>query len=51
MFAIKTNKQDFSPELKQKFINVIERIAESVEGLRSGEKDLIERFKKDIEFI
>ena len=51
MFAIKTNKQDFSPELKQKFINVIQRIGESVEGLRSEEKELIERFKKDIEFI
>ena len=51
MFAIKTNKKDFSPELKQKFINVIERIAGSVEGLRTGEKEIIERFKKDIELI
>ena len=51
MFAIKTNKKDFSPELKKKFINVIERIADSVEGLRSEEKQIIERFKKDIELI
>jgi uncharacterized tellurite resistance protein B-like protein len=51
MFAIKTNKKDFSPQLKQKFINVIEKIAESVEGLRSEEKEIIERFKKDIELI
>ena len=51
MFAIKTNKKDFSPELKKKFINVIERIADSVEGLRSEEKQIIERFKKDRELI
>jgi uncharacterized tellurite resistance protein B-like protein len=51
MFAIKTNKKDFSADLKQKFINVIERIADSVEGLRSEEKEIIERFKRDIELI
>jgi hypothetical protein len=51
MFAIKTNKKDFSPQLKQKYINVIQRIADSVEGLRSEEKELIERFKRDIELI
>ena len=51
MFAIKTNKKDFSSQLKQKFINVIERIAGSVEGLRNEERELIERFRKDIELI
>jgi len=51
MFAIKTNKKDFSPELKQKFINVIQRIAESVDGLRTGELELIARFKRDVELI
>ncbi len=51
MFAIKTNKKDFTDDLKQKYINVIERIAESVEGLRNEEKELISRFKKDIEMI
>lgn len=51
MFAIKTNKKDFSDDLKRKYINVIERVANSSEGLRSEEKELIERFKKDIELI
>lgn len=51
MFAIKTNKDDFNESLKQKFINVIERIAKSVEGLREEEIELIGRFKKDIELI
>lgn len=51
MFAIKSNKKDFSDELKQKFINVIEQIADSVDGLRQQEKDLIARFKKDVMLI
>lgn len=51
MFAIKTNKKEFSPDLEQKFINVIERIAKSVEGLRKEEMDLIDRFKTDIKLI
>lgn len=51
MFAIKTNKKDFDSSLKQKYINVIERIANSVEGLREEEQDLIKRFKKDVELL
>lgn len=51
MFAIKTNKKDFSEDLKNKFINVIERVANSVDGLRQEEKELIIRFKHDIEQI
>ena len=51
LFAIKSNKEDFNEEMKQKFICVIERIADSVEGLRHLEKDLINRFKKDVEMI
>ena len=51
MFAIKTNKKDFDAGLKQKYINVIERVAGSVEGLRKEETELIDRFKKDIELI
>lgn len=51
MFAIKTNKKDFDSNLKQKYINVIERIANSVEGLREEEQDLIKRFKKDVELL
>ena len=51
MFAIKMNKKDFTPELKQKYINVIERVANSADGLRKTEKELIERFKRDVELI
>ncbi|MCK5469309.1 MAG: hypothetical protein KAI99_12385 [Cyclobacteriaceae bacterium] len=51
MFAIKTNKKEFDDDLKRKYINVIERIADSVEGLRNKERKLISRFKKDIELI
>lgn len=51
LFAIKTNKKDFEEGLKQKYINVIERVAGSVEGLRQEERDIINRFKKDIEHI
>ena len=51
MFAIKDNKADFDEELKKKYIKVIEKIANSVEGLRTYERALISRFKKDIELI
>jgi len=51
MFAIKTNKKDFTSDLKRKYINVIERVASSVEGLRKEERDLIKRFRKDIDLI
>jgi tellurite resistance protein len=51
MSATKSNKKDFTDELKQKFINVIEQIADSVDGLRQQEKDLIARFKKDVMLI
>lgn len=51
MFAIKLNKKDFNDELKRKYINVIERIADSCDGLRNKEKYLITRFKKEIELI
>ena len=51
MFTIKNNKEDFNDELKLKFIKVIEKIANSVDGLRIYERELIERFKRDIELI
>jgi len=51
MFVIQTNKSDFDNEMKKKFINVITKVAESVDGLDPKEKELIERFKKDVEHI
>lgn len=49
LFAIKTNREFFDEDLKLKFINVIEKIAASVEGLRQEEKRLIDRFKTDLD--
>ena len=51
MFAIKNNQMDFDEELKMKFIKVVEKIANSVAGLRIYERELIDRFKRDIEII
>lgn len=48
MFAIKTNRNFFDDTLKMKFLNVITRVADSVNGLEPSEVELIERFKKDI---
>ena len=51
LFVIKTNKSDFDSEMKKKFINVITKVAHSVNGLDPEEKKLIERFKKDVSDI
>ncbi len=51
IFAIKFNKKDFNDELKRKYINVIEEIADSVDGLRKQKKHLVRRFKKEIELL
>ena len=51
MFAIKTSKSHFTDELKQKFVIVIKRVADCVDGARQKEKVLVDRFIRDIEFI
>ena len=51
MFAIKTSKSQFTEELKQKFIIVIRRVADCVDGARKVEKVLVQRFERDIEMI
>jgi uncharacterized tellurite resistance protein B-like protein len=51
MFAIKLNKKDFDDDLQRKYINVIERIADSGKGHRNREKYLISRFMREIELI
>jgi len=51
LFVVKTNKSDFDAEMKRKFINVITKVANSVNGLDPKEKELIDRFKKDVEDI
>ena len=51
IFAIKTNKSEFNKEMKQKFLNVINKVANSVNGLDPHEKEIIERFKIDKKHI
>lgn len=51
MKEIKLNSHYLSPELKQSFISVLERIAASFPPVTSEEQSFLERFKKDIEPI
>ena len=51
MKTIKTNSHYLSPMLKQTFINVMEKIAETYPPVTDSEKKLLDRFKKDIEPI
>ena len=51
MFAIKENKLDFNENLQIQFLIILEEIAVSVEGIREEERNLIERFKRDIQLI
>ena len=40
-----------SPEIKQKMIDTVEQIARAFDKVSSEEKDIIDRFKKDIQTI
>ncbi len=48
MRQIKMNSHYLSPELKEKFIRVMERIAEAFPPVNEAEVNLIEAFKEDI---
>lgn len=48
MKEIKINSHYLSPELKETFIRVIEKVAKAFPPVTSEESNLIERFKKDI---
>jgi uncharacterized tellurite resistance protein B-like protein len=48
MKEIKTNSHYLSPQLKEKFISVIEKIAGAFPPVTNEESDIINRFKKDI---
>ena len=48
---IKTNSHYLSPELKEKFIVVMEKIAGAFPPVTNEESDIINRFKRDIENI
>ncbi len=45
---IKLNKHYLSPQLKETFIKVMEKIAKAYPPVTSEEMNLLERFKKDI---
>ncbi len=51
MKEVKLNSHYLSPELKQRFIKVMEKIAKAFAPLTNEEKNILERFKKDIEPI
>ncbi len=51
MKEIKLNSHYLSPQLKKTFIKVIEKIAKAYPPVTDDEKNIIERFKKDIEPI
>lgn len=46
---IKLNSHYLSPQLKKTFIKVLEKVAEAYSPVTDEEKNIIERFKKDIE--
>lgn len=49
MHEIRTNSHYLSPELKQTFIKVMEKIAKAYPPVTENEKNMLEQFKKDIE--
>ncbi len=51
MRQIRMNSHYLSPELKKKFIEVIEKVAEAFPPVTDDEKNIIERFKAEIEPI
>jgi uncharacterized tellurite resistance protein B-like protein len=51
MRQIRLNSHYLSPELKEKFIDVMEKVAEAFPPVSVEEKDIIERFKEEIEPI
>jgi uncharacterized tellurite resistance protein B-like protein len=51
MSQIKLNSHYLSPELKQASVSIMEKIAKAFPPVTGEERNLIERFKKDIEPI
>jgi len=51
MKEIKTNGHYLSPELKGKFISVMEKVANAYPPVTKSESSIINRFKKDIESV
>lgn len=51
MKEIKLNSQYVSPELKSTFVNVMEKVAAAFPPVTAVEKNIIEKFKKDISAV
>lgn len=51
MKEIKTNSHYLSPELKNKFISVMDKVSKAYPPITNEEANIINRFKKDIEKI
>lgn len=51
MKEIKTNGNYLSPELKRKFVSVMEKVAAAYPPISASESNIINRFKKDIDAI
>ena len=48
MLYFRQNKQYLTQDLKQKFVNIIEQVADSSDGISSDEQAIIDKFKTDI---
>ena len=51
MYELKKYKEFFTPELKEKAIRILKRVADSFGGLGENEAFIIDRFKKDIQHL
>lgn len=51
MHEIKTNSHYLSPQMKNTFIKVMEKVAAAYPPVTENERKIIDQFKKDIEFI
>ena len=51
MDEIRTNSHYLSPAMKKTFINIMEKVAKAYPPVTTSEKNLIDKFKKDIEPI
>lgn len=49
IFDLSKHKGKFTPELKEKAVRVLKRVAEAFGGLGENEAFILDRFKKDIQ--
>jgi uncharacterized tellurite resistance protein B-like protein len=49
MHQIKLNSHYLSPDLKQKFISIMEKVADAYPPITEEEKNILDKFKREIE--